>query len=570
MTRFLRRLAAAAFLSLALAGGLAAQLPATAAQGSDPGAALSPTVADPTAAGSMATTALASDAPSLGAPARLVVFNRPILTFRGQFLGLTPDLRRQLATERIRTVLDQGGRGRVTATAIPQGMLISIDDEYVFVITPDDAATGIGTTLATLTSEAVGALTEVVAATREARDSQLLLQAGILAAAATVIYLLVLWVLSRIGRVLRRRTADLAQATEKLRVGGFVFMPSHRAVVVYRAIVRFAGWVLILLVTYEWLGYVLGRFPFTRPWAEKLNGFLFNTISGILISIAHALPDVTVVILIFTLAYWVNRLAKRFYDAVEQKRINVGWVDEDTAPASRRLTTIAVWLFALVMAYPYIPGSDTDAFKGLSVLAGLMVTVGASGIFGQAASGLILMYTRAYRPGEYVRIGTSEGTIVAMGMFTTRVRTGMGEELTIPNSTILTSVTYNYSRTMHSEGFVVDATVTIGYDTPWRQVHAMLIEAATRTQGILNEPVPKVFQTALADFYAEYRLVCHAAAESPLSRAEVNSALYATVQDVFNEHDVQIMSPHYVGDPAEPKVVRPAGWYAAPAKPPEA
>jgi small-conductance mechanosensitive channel len=245
------------------------------------------------------------------------------------------------------------------------------------------------------------------------------------------------------------------------------------------------------------------------------------------------------------------------------------WVDKDTAPPSRRLATLAVWIFALVMAYPYIPGSDTEAFKGLSVLLGLMVTVGASGIIGQAASGLILMYTRTYRPGEYVRLAESEGTIIAMGVFTTRLRTGMGVELTIPNSSVLSSVTHNYSRALNGKGFMIDVTVTIGYDTPWRQVRAMLVEATRRTGGILEDPEPRVYQVALTDFYVEYRLVCQALPEDPRPRAEAMSNLHAAILDVFNEHGVQIMSPHYFSDPRDAKVVPPAQWYAPPARKPE-
>jgi len=198
-----------------------------------------------------------------------------------------------------------------------------------------------------------------------------------------------------------------------------------------------------------------------------------------------------------------------------------------------------------------------------------MVSIGASGIVGQAASGLILMYTRTFRPGEYVRVGENEGTIVEMGMFTTRLRTGLGEELTLPNSLVLGSVTRNYSRTVRGKGFVLDTVVTIGYDAPWRQVNAMLIEAALRTDGVLADPSPRVFQTALSDFYVEYRLVCQAVQTDPRPRAEVLSSLHSNVQDVFNEHGVQIMSPHYLGDPAEAKVVPKAKWYPAPAAPPE-
>jgi len=210
------------------------------------------------------------------------------------------------------------------------------------------------------------------------------------------------------------------------------------------------------------------------------------------------------------------------------------------------------------MAYPYLPGSDSDAFKGVSVLVGVMITLGGSSLIGQGASGLILMYSRTLRVGEYVRISDQEGTVTEMGAFTTKIRTGLGEEVTVPNAVVLGTTTKNYSRAVKGAGYVLDTVVTIGYDTPWRQVQSLLLAAASRTEGVLPDPEPRVFQTALSDFYVEYRLVTQAVPELPRPRAEVLSALHANVLDVFNEAGVQIMSPHYLADPAEPKVAPPA------------
>jgi len=178
---------------------------------------------------------------------------------------------------------------------------------------------------------------------------------------------------------------------------------------------------------------------------------------------------------------------------------------------------------------------------------------------------LILTYTRTFRAGEYVRIGDHEGTVMETGIFTTRIQTGLGEELMIPNSLIVGAVTKNYSRTVRGTGYIIDTTVTIGYDTPWRQVHAMLIEAAQKTPGILASPPPQVFQTALSDYYPEYRLVAQAIPSNPRPRAETLSLLHANVQDVFNTHGVQIMSPHYMADPASAKIVAPEDWHKPPA-----
>jgi small-conductance mechanosensitive channel len=282
--------------------------------------------------------------------------------------------------------------------------------------------------------------------------------------------------------------------------------------------------------------------------------------------VLNTVPELLVALAIFIIARFLLQLLCGIFDRIEKGSLEISWLDRDTVRPTRRLVSIAVWLFALMMAYPYLPGAGTEAFKGLSVLVGLMVSLGASSLVGQAASGLILMYTRTMRPGEYVQVASNEGTVVELGLFTTRIRTGQGEELTFPNSLILGNVSRNYSRAVKGAGFVISATVTIGYDTPWRQVHAMLEEAARRTQGVVSDPKPQVFQTALSDFYPEYRLVCQAVPSEPSPRAKMMSALHGNIQDVFNEYGVQIMSPHYLGDPATEKVVPVEGWYPAPAQ----
>jgi small-conductance mechanosensitive channel len=325
---------------------------------------------------------------------------------------------------------------------------------------------------------------------------------------------------------------------------------------------------LMLLFTYQWLSFVLAQFPQSRVWGLQLNGYLYSVATQIMLATLNAIPGIFIAFIIFMIARFVVRALKKFFDSVAMGRTKVGWMDADVANTSRRIISVVVWVFAFAMAYPYLPGSETAAFKGISVLLGLMLSLGASSLVSQAGSGLILTYTRIYRPGEFVGIAEYEGTVTEMGLFTTRIRTGMGVELALPNSYILSNVTKNYSRAVNGVGFVVDATVTIGYDTPWRQVHAMLIEAAMRTPGIAAEPAPRVFQVALSDFYPEYRLVCHAMHFEARPRAEVITAVHANIQDVFNEYGVQIMSPHYFGDPAEEKIVATDKFYSAPAKPP--
>ena len=220
------------------------------------------------------------------------------------------------------------------------------------------------------------------------------------------------------------------------------------------------------------------------------------------------------------------------------------------------------------MAYPYLPGAQTAAFQGVSVLVGLMVSIGASSIVGQGASGLILMYARSLRKGEYVRIGDTQGTVLEVGMFDTRLRTTPGEVITMPNTWVLSNITRNYSRAHEGEYLVIDTMVRISYATPWRQVHAMLELAAQRTEGIAAAPKPYVIQAALLPFYVEYRLVAYAAVDSPRRRSDLMNRLHQQIIDVFNEYGAEMTAPHFCAQPSPPHVVPREDWYAAPATPP--
>jgi small-conductance mechanosensitive channel len=255
--------------------------------------------------------------------------------------------------------------------------------------------------------------------------------------------------------------------------------------------------------------------------------------------------------------------------AVEEGRLSVPGMHPDTTSMTRRLVISILWVFSLVIAYPYLPGSDSLAFKGISVFLGLLISFGSSGVVSQAASGVILVYSRAFRSGDYVNIGDTEGTVMSIGILSTKIRTNKRELLNIPNSVLTTSTTKNFSGLLEDKGVVLYTSVTIGYDTPWRQVHALLLKAAGRTAELKKEPEPFVYQTALSDFYVEYQLNAYLA--EPSRRPRVLAELHAHIQDVFNEHGVQIMSPHYENDPeGGAKLVPKERWYAAPAQQPEA
>ncbi|MBC5783306.1 mechanosensitive ion channel [Ramlibacter sp. USB13] len=505
----------------------------------------------------LARAALAADA----APpqeAVLSVWNRTVAVFRSDFLGVPPADRARRAQRAIEETLAGGGPGEVGVQQVPQGRVVSIDGSMVLVLTPQDVDVLRGESLDQATRGTVAALTRVIAETREARDRGRLLRAAGYALVATALYALAIWGVVRVRSAMTARAAAWVESAAQRSAGARMsLLQGPRVQLALRWLLRAASWVLLLALTYNWLVYVLQQFPRTRAAGEQLGSFVLGIGEQIGGGVVHALPDLAVAGVIFLLARGAVGLLKPVFDRAEQGTGQFGWLDRDLARPTRRLVNLSLWLFAIVMAYPYLPGSQTEAFKGVSVLVGLMVTLGGSSLFGQAASGMILMYTRTMRIGEYVRVGTTEGTVVGLGTFTTRIRTGLGDEVTLPNALVMGSVISNYSRAAQGAGYMVETGVTIGYDTAWREVEAMLLEAARRTPGVLAQPAARVLQRALGDFYVDYRLVCQAMPENPRERAEVLHTLHANVLDVFNERGVQIMSPHYMVDPAEPKIVPP-------------
>jgi small-conductance mechanosensitive channel len=501
--------------------------------------------------------------------AELVVFNRTVTVFRAPFLGVSPEQRARRAAPLVHELLNRASVGVVTVQVEPQGHVLLVDGELAFALIAGDADPIRGQTLAQASAAARDALQQVIGDTRESRDMQRLLRSALVIllatlAAATALALtwkLRRWAVARLAGHVERRAAGA-------RIAGAQLLPTDRLVAFIGHVARALSWGVLAIVAYQWLSLTMLQFPYTRPWGEGLANYLLGMAARLGTGILGSVPNLVTAVAIFLIARAVVAMSRPFFSRVAASgSVGTGWLDADTARPTQRLLTVAVWVFALVLAYPYLPGSNSEAFKGVTLLFGLVLTIGGSSVFGQAASGLVLMYSRTLRLGEYVRVNDQEGTVTEMGAFTTRLRTGLGEELTLPNSLVLASVTKNYSRVVTGRGFVLDTTVTIGYDTPWRQVEAMLLEAARRTASVLDKPAPRIFHVALSDFYPEYRLVCQAAPSQPGPRAEVLSALHANIQDVFNEYGVQIMSPHYLGDPAAPKVVPREAWHAAPARP---
>jgi small-conductance mechanosensitive channel len=384
---------------------------------------------------------------------------------------------------------------------------------------------------------------------------------GLLAALLFGMRWLFRWMESAVERRLQSRLKELEARSFRLLSVEELKSAWHGGL---RAVHILAGLVLIIAC----LNYALSLFPWTRHVARRGAALFIDPLTTMWTGLVDALPGLVFIAILVIVTRYVLRLTWLFFSGIANGTIRPAGFDRDWALPTYRLVRIAVIAFALVIAYPYIPGSDSEAFKGVSLFLGLLMSLGAASMVANSLAGYALIYRRAFRVGDRIRVGDVLGDVVAMRQQVTLLRTPKNEEVIIPSSMILSSHVINYSSLAREKGLILHTTVGIGYETPWRQVEAMLIEAANRAEGLLREPPPFVLQKSLGDFCVTYEINVYC--DRPQEMAKLYTALHRNILDVFNEHGVQIMTPAYEGDPEQPKVVPKEQWYAAPAKAPGA
>jgi len=499
-------------------------------------------------------------------PATLRVLNRDIVTFRAKVAGATPQRRADVALERLKELPDSAMEMPLQALPFQfqniAGIQFMLGDTNLFAVVEGDLDSARDQTLDALSRQTMERLERARKAWHDANDRRLLLM-GLLKAAAATAALVALVALA--VRAHRSSLQRLEALRERLAARGSRM--DRRELLTRLAIgtTQLVLWLALLLLAYGWLRLVLASFVATQPLAHELDAWLLDKLGWVTQGALDGIPGLATVLIVLLLTRAVVDVLGYFFSSVQQRRLQLPFLHQETTTATRRIVTVVVWGLGITIAYPYLPGSSSEAFKGLSVLFGLMLTLGASGIVNQAMSGLVLVYSRALRKGDLIEVNGMQGVVSEVSSLAVKMINIRNEEITIPNAVLVASPIRNYSKLSKTHGSLLTVSVTIGYDTPWRQVHAMLEEAARRTPRVLEDPAPYVYQRALSDFYVEYELF--AGIDGPLGRAPVLSALHANIQDVFNEHGVQIMSPHFEGQPDQAIVVPKADWYKAPARP---
>jgi small-conductance mechanosensitive channel len=410
-------------------------------------------------------------------------------------------------------------------------------------------------------------ITQAIEDFRTDRSAPVLMQRLLYALGATAVMLVLLWGVRRLFRWLvkwseenvQRGVEELASKAHQLIQAGPVWS-------IIATLLRLVRTAVYLLLAYFYLNTVLGLFPWTRPVAKILFKLVLDPLASLWLGFLDALPSLAFLVVLWFIVRYFLKLIRAFFRGVERGRIKLEGFDPDWASPTYKIVRVMVIAFALVIAYPYIPGSDSAAFKGVSVFAGVLLSLGSSSFIANSIAGLTMTYRAAFREGDRIKVGDVVGTVEEIKLMVTKVRTPKNEHVIVPNSNILNTNVINYSHMARKDGVILHTIVGIGYDTPWRQVEALLLLAAERTEGLKKDPSPFVLQQALGDYAVNYEL--NAYTETEHKMPALYSALHANIQDLFNEYGVQIMSPSYEADPETNKVVPPEKWYEAPAKKP--
>lgn len=328
-----------------------------------------------------------------------------------------------------------------------------------------------------------------------------------------------------------------------IRVRSYEVLDSGKQINIILFFSKITRYFVNLLQFYITIPILFSIFPPTQRLAETLFGWILTPVSSIFKNFVDYLPKLFMVIIIVIITRYVVRFARYIMKEIECGSLVIPGFYPDWSKATFNLLRLFLYAFMLVMIFPLLPSSDTKIFKGVSVFIGVIFSLGSSSIIANVVAGMVITYMRPFKVSDYIKIGDLTGKVIEKSPFVTRIQTHKNEIITVPNSTILSSSVVNYSSSASLNGLILHTSVTIGYDVPWREVHATLIKAATRTPHVLNEPVPFVLQTALNDFYVCYELCAYTKDDD--KQAQIYSELHQNIQDYFNEARIEIMSPHY-------------------------
>ena len=370
----------------------------------------------------------------------------------------------------------------------------------------------------------------------------------------TVLVLLILGVfffivryINRLHRFARRKVVSLRETFIKgIRIKSYSLLDEDKCVMAALLFIRFLKYVIILTILYFSLPLLFSVFPETRGLANKLLDYVLTPFSKILLGVIGYLPNAIAVVMIVTVFRYLAKGIKYFAGEIEKGKLVIKGFYPDWAMPTSHIVRALLFAFMFIVIFQYLPYSDSRIFQGVSVFIGVLISIGSTALIGNLVSGMVLTYMRPFQTGDFIKIGDVQGTVKEKTSLAIRIMTTKNEEVTIPNSNVMSEHTTNYSHSARENRLILHAAVTFGYDTPWRQVHELLLSAAARTRHVLSDPAPFILQRALDNFFAEYQVNVYVTEEKLMSG--IYSDLYGNIQDVFNEAGLDMTCPEYLSE----------------------
>ena len=404
--------------------------------------------------------------------------------------------------------------------------------------------------LATIQSEAIK---NAILAYRASRTTEARVQSFYEALIWTAGFLTLVFILSRLRKVIPRRVEKFVEAKfSDVQAATKDVVKSHAVAALARYVVQFVILILVFVSFYYYLSFVLLSFAETKPIAQLLITYVTSPVLHILQGFVAFIPNMITIGIVVAMARGLIKGAALFFENVDAGTITIRNFEKHWIWPTYNIVRVGLMLIAAIICFPFIPGAESEAVKGLTLLVGVMVSLGSNSVVSNVLAGLFVIYRRSMNIGDRIRVGEHVGDVVEIKLMETYIKSIKNELISIPNGQILNSDVINYSKKIDGNGLLLHTTVGIGYEEPQAKVEAMLIEAARRTSGLKNSPTPFVLRTGLADYAVNYQINAYTTRGSHLPK--ISSDLHGHIIDVFNENDVQIMTPSYIADTEIPKI----------------
>ena len=435
----------------------------------------------------------------------------------------------------------------LTIEQIPDdnSLYLSVDQEVILTVTERDAK-AYRSTPEVLAQQALQKIQVAIAQYRQDRKPEQLLKNIIYTVIASFAFLIISFAVIKIsGKLFPFIRRLIESLTPGIQIGNVEIISSSNISFFWLRVLRIIRLLVLFLLLFNYATFVLRLFPWTRVFGESILGYFYQSLELVLSSIGKYLPNAFIIAIIIFITYYLIRLIKPFFTAIERGNLVIPGFYTDWAKPTYNILLVIIIAIAAIVAFPYLPGFDSPAFRGVSVFLGLLLSLGSTSAIANVIGGIILIYTRAFRIGDHIQVGDVIGDLIEKNFLVIRICTPTNKIITIPNSSLLSSNVINFSISSRelNRNLIIQTTITLGYDLPWRKAHKTLIEAALETEHILKEPAPFVLQTSLDNFYISYQL--NAYTNQPNLMVIIYSELHQNIQDKCNEAGIEILSPSY-------------------------